>query len=179
MSGTSDIQRVIDEAAIRDVHLRYCRGIDRRDWALVRSCYHPGAKDHHGPYNGNVEGFIAFAIKALEACESVSHFTGNQLVNVDGDVAWHEAYCRAYQRVAAAGGAPAVDVIVNSRCFDRMEWRSGRWGIADRVVIVDSVRHDPVIETAADQVPWHVGRADQGDPSYNRSIPQAEYLGLD
>ena len=31
------LQRLLDEAEIRDVHLRYCRGIDRMDFDLVRS----------------------------------------------------------------------------------------------------------------------------------------------
>jgi hypothetical protein len=53
-----ELQRLIDIAAITDVHLRYRRGIDRMDWDLVRSCYHPGATDDHGPFRGSVEQFI-------------------------------------------------------------------------------------------------------------------------
>ncbi|WP_268959227.1 nuclear transport factor 2 family protein [Paraburkholderia elongata] len=47
-----------DKAEIREVHTRYCRGIDRMDFDLVRSCYHPDAIDRHGAYEGGVEGFI-------------------------------------------------------------------------------------------------------------------------
>jgi hypothetical protein len=92
----ADLERVVAEAAVRDVHLRYCRGIDRLDWDLVRSAYHPDAVDNHGPYQGDVEGFIAFLHDVLpSAYESTTHFFGQQLVEIDGDVAWHEAYCRA------------------------------------------------------------------------------------
>ena len=41
------LQQLLDEAEIRRVHIRYCRGIDRMDWDLVRSCYHPDAIDQH------------------------------------------------------------------------------------------------------------------------------------
>jgi hypothetical protein len=166
----ADIQRLADEAAVRDVHLRYCRGIDRRDWDLVRSCYQPGAIENHGPYNGGFEGFVDVAKEALETCESTSHFTGNQLVEVDGDIAWHEAYCRAYQRLRPTEAARETDWVVNFRCFDRMERRDGRWGIAKRTVIVDTERRDPVLAPDADGPAWHFGRADSRDLSYEREV---------
>jgi hypothetical protein len=76
------LQRLLDEAEIRDVHLRYCRGIDRMDFDLVRSCYHPDGIDRHGDshgaYEGDVEGFIKYAAGVLPMFESTMHFTGNQ-----------------------------------------------------------------------------------------------------
>jgi hypothetical protein len=45
----AEVQRLVDEAEVRNVHLRYCRGLDRRDWELVESCYHPDAIEYHGP----------------------------------------------------------------------------------------------------------------------------------
>ena len=71
------LRKLVDEAEIRQVHIRYCRGIDRMDWALVRSCYHPDAIDRHGAYEGGVEGFIEWAEKLLPDFESTMHFTGN------------------------------------------------------------------------------------------------------
>src|SRR5437879_12061044 len=35
-----NLQRFVDEAEIRQAHIRYCRGIDRMDWGLVRSRAH-------------------------------------------------------------------------------------------------------------------------------------------
>ena len=66
------LQQLLDEAEIRRVHIRYCRGIDRMDWDLVRSCYHPDAIDRHGAYNGDVEGFIDWAAELLPTFESRS-----------------------------------------------------------------------------------------------------------
>ena len=50
---TEALQRLIDKDEIRDVMARYCRGVDRADWDLVRSTYHTDAYDDHGDYRGN------------------------------------------------------------------------------------------------------------------------------
>ena len=46
---------LLDKQEIEEVVLRYCRGIDRRDFDLVRSCYHPDARDRHGSFDGTVD----------------------------------------------------------------------------------------------------------------------------
>ena len=55
------LQRLLDKQEIYEVLCRYCRGIDRLDEPLVRSCYHPDAVDNHGLYNGSVDHFVASA----------------------------------------------------------------------------------------------------------------------
>ena len=35
-----DVQLLLAEREVKNVVLRYCRGVDRMDLALVRSCYH-------------------------------------------------------------------------------------------------------------------------------------------
>jgi ketosteroid isomerase-like protein len=163
----SILQDLLDKAAIREVHLRYCRGIDRMDWDLVRSCYHPDATDDHGEYVGGIEGFIEWVKQLLAQYESTTHFTGNQLVEVNGDVAWAEHYARAYHREPAGPDFPATDLVANVRYIDRMEKRNGEWRIAKRVITVDSDRADPVGSL-------YVGagvrrsRRDREDPSYTR-----------
>jgi hypothetical protein len=159
------LQHLLDQAAVREVHLRYCRGIDRMDWTLVRSCYHPDAIDDHGSYVGGVEGFIEWAQQLLAGFESTTHFTGNQLVEIEGDSAWAEHYARAYHRRPAGSGIPAVDLVANVRYIDRMEKRGGEWRIAKRVLTVDSDRADPVIDLYA-SADIKRSRRDRGDPSY-------------
>nr|WP_213245328.1 nuclear transport factor 2 family protein [Gordonia pseudamarae] len=39
------LRDLLDRQAICDVVARYCRAIDRRDFDLLRTCYHPGAVD--------------------------------------------------------------------------------------------------------------------------------------
>ncbi|MFD1554627.1 nuclear transport factor 2 family protein [Paraburkholderia silviterrae] len=160
------LQQLLDEAEIRRVHLRYCRGIDRMDWDLVRSCYHPDAIDRHGAYNGGVEGFIDWAAELLPSFESTQHFTGNQYVEVHGDAAFAEHYAQALHRTKPAGDKPAMDWLVNIRYVDRMERRNGEWRIADRVVVLDSQRSDPVPHDLAPLENFTLGRRDKQDPSY-------------
>ncbi|MDH4365910.1 MAG: nuclear transport factor 2 family protein, partial [Acidimicrobiia bacterium] len=64
---------------IREVLFRYCRGIDRLDFDLVESCYHPGAYDDHGTYQGDVPGFITMCKGFLPRFVCTQHFLGNML----------------------------------------------------------------------------------------------------
>lgn len=172
----SDVQRLLDEAAIRRVHLDYCRGVDRRDWELVRSCYHVDALDHHGPFSGGVDEFIEWALEVLDSVVSTTHFVGNQIVDVDGDSAWHEAYCIAFHRLAAKSAEPAVDWVVNLRYLDKMERRAGSWKIADRLVVHDSDRWDLVSGSGELSPGWSPGGCRPDDPSYNRAGTWAAFL---
>ena len=43
-----ELARDLAENAIRRTLYRYCRGIDRRGFELVRACYHSDALDDHG-----------------------------------------------------------------------------------------------------------------------------------
>jgi hypothetical protein len=164
------------EAAIMDIQKRYCRGVDRRDFAMVRECFHPDAELDYGFYAGGVDGFMKVAEEGLATYEATTHFIGNQLVELDGDSAWAEHYVIAYHRCPAAGGTPEHDFICNFRYVDRMEWRAsggangaggdGAWKVARRVLIVDSWRRQPLPELGpgSTQVP---GKRDRSDPSYD------------
>ena len=161
------IQTLLDEAEIKRLHLRYCRGIDRMDWDLIRSCYHPDAIDDHGEYVGGVDGFIAYAQANLPSFTSTSHCICNQLVELRGDTAFAEHYVIAYHRFPASNGTPEKVWIVNARYVDRMERRHGEWRIAHRRSIVDAERVEVVSETLL--APEHIlGRRDRSDPSYER-----------
>jgi hypothetical protein len=176
MGVAPEVRSLLDEAAIRRVHLDYCRGIDRRDWELVRSCYHADAIDHHGPFSGGIDDFIGWALESLHSVASTTHFVGNQIVDLDGDAAWHEAYCIAFHRLQATDAAPAVDWVVNLRYLDRMERRDGSWKIADRLVVHDSDRRDLVAGSGELGTGWLPGGFSPDDPSYNRSATWADLL---
>ena len=159
------LQRLLDEAAIKKVHIRYCRAIDRMDWELLRSCYHPDAVDDHGDYVGGIDGFVEFCKAGCPTFLSTTHMTGNQLVEVDGDTAWGEHYAHAFHRVAARDGEPEKELTVNTRYVDRYERRGGEWRISHRMVVVDTDRVDPVTERWVPQEQLR-GARDPGDPSY-------------
>lgn len=161
------LQRFIDEQEIKNVHQRYCRGVDRMDWELVRSCYHPDATDDHGDYVGDVEGFIEYGKANLPNFESTNHCICNQVVEVQGDVAFAEHYAIAYHRIPARDGEPVKDWIANTRYVDRFERRNGEWRIAARRTLVDADRVEIVTETLIPPTEMR-GSRDRTDPSYDR-----------
>ncbi|MGA1649630.1 MAG: nuclear transport factor 2 family protein, partial [Ilumatobacteraceae bacterium] len=75
---------LVDRELIRDLVQRYARGVDRRDFDLVRSCYHPDAIDEHGPFRGDVDGFIVFLREQLARWSVTQHVIGNSLIEFDG-----------------------------------------------------------------------------------------------
>ena len=131
---------------IADVILRYARGIDRLDFDLVRSCYHPDAYDDHGAFKGSVDEFIEAARSFLPRWTATQHFLGNMLIEVEGETARAETYAVAYHRREAADGTGKDDVM-GIRYVDRFERRAGHapeWKIAHRVVVTEWRRVDPV-----------------------------------
>ena len=167
MSGSDDaaaLQTLLAERDIRNVVLRYCRGVDRLDEEVVRSCYHPGAHDEHGSFSGDVEAYIEWSFRLLRGYDATMHFIGNQLVEVQGDVARAESYGVAYHR--KLGGEARQNLTTGFRFVDRFEGREGDWRIARRVATTEWVR----AERPGDQwpIPDHlrVGSRDRSDPVY-------------
>jgi hypothetical protein len=142
-----EVDALLAERAIHDVVLRYCRGIDRRQFDLVRDCYHPDAIDEHGDFTGTVDAFIEHATRSLLAFESTTHLTGNVLVELDPENvrrARCETYAIAIHRLAARDARPARDHVIGLRYVDGFEQRDGRWRIATRICVFDWTRTDPV-----------------------------------
>lgn len=159
------LEELLAEAAIRDVQIRYCRAVDRMDFDLLRSCFHPDATAEYGFFQGGVDAFVEMAGRELQAYTGTVHFTGNQLVEVDGDSAWAEHYTTASHRCPADEAGPLRDYVAIVRYVDRMERRNGDWRIARRILVLDSSRTDPVPDGGPG--PRSQGaRRDRLDPSY-------------
>jgi len=159
-----------DRAAIRRQLVRYCRGVDRRDFDLVRGAYHPDAFDDHGTYKGDVEGFLAFVRDEVHARFRITmHKLGQSRIELDGDAADVESYAICHhvmaEPVAGAGtGAGATrdvaDMVMGIRYLDRFERRAGEWKIARRQLFWEWVRTDRL---EALDPGWTAGRADRSD----------------
>jgi len=159
------IEEVAAEATIKDIQIRYCRGCDRMDFELLRSCFHPDATTQYGFFGGSVDDFIAGAEQQLPHFVSTTHNTGNQIVEVSGDAAWAEHYTVATHRMAADDLGPERDFVTSVRYIDRLECRDGDWRIAHRALVLDWIRSDPVV--SYEPRPEVVGgKRDRSDLSY-------------
>ena len=141
MADSTKLEKLIARQEIADVIYRYARGIDRLDFDLVRSCYHPDAYDDHGGLAGNVDEFIAAAKDFLMRWTATQHFMGNMLIEVNDPMARAETYAVAYHRREDADGNGKDDVF-GIRYVDRFERRDDEWRIAHRVIATEWRRVD-------------------------------------
>lgn len=160
------IERLAARAAIGDVLARFARGVDRRDWDLVRSAYHPGAFDDHGDYKGDINGLVDVLVRRHATLRRSFHFLGNCLIEFADDTTAHvETYVRVIQSSPGAD-----DTITNGACryVDRFEERVGEWRIVHRTVVPESC-------WVAQELPlsgnWAQPRRDRSDPLYTSSGP--------
>jgi hypothetical protein len=102
VSGRPDagLDLLLAERAIHRVILRYCRGVDRMDRDLVRSCYHADAIDSHGSWSGTVDEFLVWVWRVLGRYTMTMHFLGNVLIEVDPE---RPGAARAARSAGSAG----------------------------------------------------------------------------
>ncbi len=165
-----NLDDLVAKQEITELLYRYCRGVDRADWELVRSCYWDDAVDDHGVVRGSPDEFIATVAPMLEGMTSTMHNITNVLIALDGEVAASEAYALCTHRFAAEDGTP-MDMTVGVRYVDRLERRAPGgagtvWKIARRTVVYEWTRLDPVTAEfpAGPAATW--GRRDRQDASY-------------
>lgn len=157
-----------DRDAIIDCLHRLARGIDRLDDELIRSAYHPDARDFHGAvFEGGPEEYIMWLHRAHAHRMTSQHFLTNFTVDVDGDTAHVETYFMAPIRRA---DAPARVGLACGRYVDRFEKRGGDWRILVRVVITESFSEMRALAIPAQD---DVGRRDLSDVSYARPLQGA------
>jgi SnoaL-like domain len=153
-----------DQAAIRELVCRYCRGIDRLDMDLVRSCYHEGGIDHHTGFDGVIEDYIAWVEPKLRGFDGTMHLAGNHLVEFDGDRAVSETY-----GMAVHWGSPSDNARLNFtsgfRYIDLVEKRADEWRILERYACREWTRSDANLFVPREGI-GPTGRRDQDDPLY-------------
>jgi hypothetical protein len=173
------LARVADRLDIRELMERYARGVDRRDWDLVRAVYHPDAHDDHGNYKGDIDGFIASLEKRHAFIEQSMHFIGNCIIEFDGpDSAVVETYYITYQRLLPGAGQSRLNYLSRERpadedamqgqaigrYVDRVTRRDGEWRIARRTVVFEVYRGSPTDPGGGLRSNWVQCRRDGNDP---------------
>lgn len=167
VSSEQKLAELWARAEIRDCTLRYARGVDRHDWDLVRSAFHPDAVERHGTFYGGVDEFVAWLRSRFEGDEARSgaqNLICNELVEFDGDLAHVETYFRAGYGISGSKVALSA-----GRYVARFENRSGAWRIAAREVVIDwRAVTDSFEGVGGASGGYGPGGVDRTDPSYMR-----------
>ena len=174
----SDVQLLLAERDVKNVVLRYCRGVDRMDLALVRSCYHPDADDHHGDFAGGVDEALRWVWDVLATYSSTVHLVANMLVEIDPGApgsARCESYGMALHFDGGEGGRRGQ--AMGFRWIDDLEQRPSsdgalEWRFSRRVATTEWIRRFADDEVRAIPDRFLKGRRDRDDPVYQRVAPQ-------
>jgi len=129
------VRRLADESAVSRIMVNYARGVDRRDWDLVRSCFCEDAYVHGTSFEGVLDDYLGILRPGVEHFPSTQHFIGNQLREITGDAGFTETYLIARHFADAAGEVDSL--ITGVRYEDQLVRRPGQgpgWAIVRRDV---------------------------------------------
>ena len=139
MMQEQKLQELLDKQAITEVLYQYARAWDRRDEALLYSCFHTDATHTHGRHDGAAIDFIRMGLVATAQVASISHLLSNPLIVVKGDRALAEcSYLAHHRRPDGQGGEE--DYFAKGRYLDKFARRQGRWRILHRQGLRDFER---------------------------------------
>lgn len=137
------LQLLLDRAAIHDLIMRYARGVDRRDLALVASCFAADAAYDGSLGTGGIDVVLAALRERMPRYQTTMHFLTNPLIEVRGDAASCETYALVYHRVESDDDAE--DFIVGVRYLDELARHPDGWRIVRRRTTMEFQRFDAVV----------------------------------
>jgi ketosteroid isomerase-like protein len=167
------LENLMSKMEIQETLMRYGRGVDRADEALLKSCYHPDAIEEHGStYAGPAHEYIEGAVVRIRQMGTMAHYLCNIHIELEGDLAWVESYVLTFARFKRDG--ESFDTLTGGRICDKFERRAGEWKIAHRKMTFDWNRDMPSQEGWClglfnpEDPKMVMGRKDQEDLSYLR-----------
>jgi hypothetical protein len=160
------LDAVVSRDAIREVLFRYARGNDRKDEAMLRSCFWPESTHKHGAFEGASSDFVGYAMKVLHSIVYSYHYITNASIEVRGDRAYSECYYFAHHRRPKADGSGEEDAFFEGRYLDFHERRHGEWRIIRRRGLADLTSVVPAAKPYATWTPGVHGVAGPEDESY-------------
>lgn len=161
---------LLAKEAIRDVVLRYCRAVDRRDFEALKALYHEDATDDHGGmFCGSAADYIAWLPDMVSQMQVLSHQVLNHYIVVDGDEAEGEVYVQAYHLTKDEAGDD-VEMIIGGRYLDRYSRRNGEWRFSARKIVMDWNQVQPSRCSFDDQVVAGAALGDSWDKDPSRDF---------
>lgn len=176
-----ELQRLVDKDQITDVLYQWSRGVERKDWDLVRACYTEDARDEHGSVNSNVDDFISWMRAYHTHIEHAVFNSTNILIEfIDADRAFVETHGTSMQRYSSAARDARVTFLGDEwrdkevpvrvhfagRKLDEFTRRDGKWRIAKRRQVYEMVDARPAEPGLAMGEDFLVFRRDADDPLY-------------
>jgi hypothetical protein len=124
-----------DARSIYTTIARYCRSVDRLDWAGIRSVYSADGIDHHTGFDGTADDYVLWLRSKLAQFAGTMHILGTHLVEGMGaDKALSETYGTAIHW-AADPDDPALNFTSGFRYVDHMVRRQNEWVIRERFAV--------------------------------------------
>jgi len=159
---SDELELLLAEREITRRLTEYCRAMDRCDYELGKSVFHPGTYVDYGEsYRGSADGFVDWGLGAHRYLDHHLHRISNITIEVAGDEAGSETYVEAVFRMTRDG--KPMEMRSAGRYVDRWRRIDGRWAISARTYLhtTDSLR-------ALDDAPKPITgtRYDHDDPSY-------------
>jgi ketosteroid isomerase-like protein len=163
------LQALLAREAIRELVASYSRGVDRQDFALLRSLYTADAieDDHGGAYSGSAEGYVDWLMRVMGRVRNSAHLVHSHLIALEGpDRAQGEVYLSGHSRLEVEGGFE--DLTHGMRYLDHYAKVGGRWLFARRTVVVDWLTAGPTqwAPERPDTKGAQFGTPGPADPSY-------------
>jgi ketosteroid isomerase-like protein len=127
------LEELIAKQAIHELVLKYCRAINRKDYAALASLYHDDAVDDHGGmFSGTAKAYIEWLPGILEGMKVTSHRVSNHLITVQGDYAEGEVVTVAYHLTH-----DDQEIIIGGRYLDKYCRTNGVWQFSHRKIVLD------------------------------------------
>lgn len=170
----NDIQQLLDRQEISEVLYSRARAADRADPKLAHRCYHSGATERHGDFDGLAKDFIDDSSSPGSgkgdnaSVKSMFDFVSNITMDFLGP---DEAFVESYHVTLAAMNTEdgVVDATVAGRYLDRFTRQDGRWAISHRDVVFDWSRVEPEVQKFWDKfkgAAFLLGSRDSSDHLY-------------
>jgi hypothetical protein len=152
----------MDFEQIRQVALRYARGVDRLDVDLMKSAYWPDATDDHGRFVGYGWEFAERVVASHKRWAATVHANMHHAIDIDpeGLTARGEIANITYL-IPPGGGSWSVWL---GRYLDRYDKRDGEWRIAHRICVHEATTTIENVPMAGDIQGFRDGSLDRGAP---------------
>jgi hypothetical protein len=132
------VQELWDRDRIARLPRTYAKGVDTRNWDLVRACFAKDAFIEGSRATASLNEYLADLIPGVEYFPTTMHFMGNQYVDVDGDTGEVETYAVAFHwKAEQAGAQDEANLVVGVRYHDSVVRDGEGWLIARRHVDPD------------------------------------------